>query len=396
MAAQEVPFGANEQFGVAELLQVLSLRGRTGKLLLRGGAAQAELHFAQGRLIWGDLLPPTATVDLAAFAAEARQQAIHNDIQRALVEVLSWPAGQAVFDEAAPAPPFSAPHEVDRLLIESVRMLDEWQEVGQALPSAGECLTWATTPPVDNGPALGELARHILRQCNGRTTLGDIARKLHASDLQVATAARSLLERGYVQRPSAQADGATAKIDADLEALLTRCLVELQVQVAALAQGRHRERRVQSLVGVLVSAADTLAGALQGPSAIEGNLSAAWLAETLPTLQGRYTALDLIALAPSGLDCGDLVAAYGALSGSARDAFYVEALDGLYDFLVRMAVRVVEDHISGRHVAERLRAAFAALLLELETAIRQMRPPAPLPGAGDTAALRQKHFHLVA
>src|SRR6185437_11734290 len=114
MAAQDVPFGANEQFGVAELLQVLSLRGRTGKLLLRSSASQAELYFVQGRLVWGDLLPPTATLDLGALAPEAQAYAIHNDIQRALVEVLSWPAGQAIFDADAPPAPFRAAHDVDR------------------------------------------------------------------------------------------------------------------------------------------------------------------------------------------------------------------------------------------------------------------------------------------
>jgi hypothetical protein len=113
-------------------------------------------------------------------------------------------------------------------------------------------------------------------------------------------------------------------------------------------------------------------------------------------LQEQYGALELVTLSHGVLESGDLVEAYAALSGKARDIFYSEAIDGLYGFLLQLAVTLVEDGITGRMAAERVRSMLGALLLELETTIHLVKPPATLAPATGLSALRQKHFHLIA
>lgn len=397
MAAQEVPFGANEQFGIAEVLQMVSLRGRSGRLLLIGETAQAALEFARGQVTGGDLLPPVPTLDLAEFSPEQRRQAIHADVQRTLIEVLGWNSGRAAFypDDSRPAPELT--FDVDMLLLDAVRMLDEWQETGGGLPSSGECLVWADTPPA-GGALPTELERRIIALCQGRVSLGEIARRLHVPDVEVLKAARALLDRRFVHRlEDAPALSEAMQEEAAVEAELTRRVVALQVRTAGVLGQRSRERQMQRLIAAMLEAVDALAGVLAQPSAMAGTSSAAWLAGCLAALQGQYAALELLSIDEAGVDGGDLAAAYAALSGPARDDFYAEALDGLYDLLLRLAVRLVEEHVGARPAAERLRGTLGALLLEVETAIRALKPPATLPARqGDLSAVRQKHFHLVA
>jgi hypothetical protein len=393
IAAQEVPFGADEQLGIAEVLQVIGLRGRTGQLLLAGERGRALLEFSRGRLVKGDLLPVSQTEELAQLSPDARRQARRADLQRTLVDVLDWPSGRATFQPLPVVAETDGAFEVDMLLIEAVRSLDEWQNAAAGLPSPGDCFVWVETPPaVTAATPLTELQRQLLPLCNGRMSVAELARRLHVGDLDVLKSMQDLLDRQFVRR---DAETEQSQSDVQTEAILNRRAVELQVRTAAITPLRRRDRQVQTLVAVVVDAVNTLLGLLRQP--VDKQLTAGVsLTQTLAALQAQYSALELVSLSHGLLETGDLVDAHASLSGKTRDDFYMEAIDGLYDFLLQLSVSLVEDHISGRVVAERVRSMLGALLLEIETTIHLVKPPAALAPNGGLSALRQKHFHLIA
>ena len=393
MAAQEVPFGADEQLGIAEVLQVIGLRGRTGQLLLAGDRGRALLEFSHGRLVKGDLLSGSPTEELAQLSPDARRQARRADLQRTLVDVLDWPNGRATFQQLPVVADADGAFDIDMLLIEAVRSLDEWQSAASALPSPGDCFVWVETPPaVTAATPLTDLQRQLLPLCNGRMSVAELARRLHMGDLDVLKSMQDLLDRQFVRR---DAETEQSQSDIQTESTLNRRAVELQVRTAAIAPQRSRDRQVQALVAVVVDAVNTLLGLLRQP--VDKPLTAGLsLTQTLATLQSQYSALELVSLGHGALETGDLVSAHSSLSGKTRDEFYREAIDGLYDFLLQLSVSLVEDHISGRVVAERVRSMLGALLLEIETTIYLVKPPAALAPNGGLSALRQKHFHLIA
>ena len=393
MAAQEVPFGADEQLGIAELLQIIGLRTRSGQLLLTGERGRAVLDFFRGRLVQGDLLPAMQDDELAQVSPESRRQARLADLQRTLVDVLGWPGGRAAFQPQEPVQPPDVAYDVDTLLIEAVRLLDEWQHAANSLPSPGDCFVWAVSPPnITAATPLTELQRHILPVCNGRMCLADIARRLHVGDLDVLKATQDLYERQFVRRND-ETEG--SRFDAEVESALNRRAVELQVRTAAIAGFRSRDKQVQGLVAVAVDAINALLVLVRSSAGRQDGMQAP-VSQTLEGLQGQYRALELVSLSHAGLECGDLVDAHAALSGQTRDAFYLEAIDGLYGFLLELAVCLVEHRISGRIAAERIRSMLGALFLEIEAAIHLVKPPATLAPSTGLAALRQKYFHLIA
>lgn len=393
MAAQDVPFGASEQLGFTELLQVISLRSRTGRLTLTSDSGQAMLVFDGGRVVGGDLLPPTQTADLTTLSPEARRDALEADIQRVLIEVLSWQSGRAAFHATEPAETAGPGFDVDRLLIRAVGTLDEWQSVGATLPSAGECLIWAETRPVvTTATPLSNLQRNVLALCNGRLSLAEIARRLHALDLDILRCAQDLMQRQYVRLNQDAGDSA---FDTEVETTLSRVAVELQVRTAAIAQAHHREKQVQGLTAVMVDAVNALLAMLRRPDADSSGDTQAWLTGAVLRLQRQYGALELVTLDRDGVHVGDLLTAYSSLSGTARDGFYGEAIDGLYHLLLQLAVYVVEQRVRGRTAAERVRSTLGALLLEIETAIQAARLSVATANDAGLAALRRKHFHLV-
>lgn len=393
VAAQEVPFGADEQLGIAEVLQIIGLRGRTGQLLLTGERGRALLEFSHGRLVKGDLLPASQTDDMAKLSPDSRRQARRADLQRTLVDLLDWPNGRATFQPLPVVADTDGAFEIDMLLIEAVRSLDEWQNVASGLPSPGDCFVWVEAlPAVTAATPLTDLQRQLLPLCNGRMSVAELARRLHMGDLDVLKSMQDLLDRQFVRLDE---ETEQSQSDMQTESVLNRRAVELQVRTAAIALQRSRDRQVQTLVAVVVDAVNTLLGLLRQPAG-KPLTAGASLGQTLATLQSQYSALELVSLGHSSLETGDLVAAHTSLTGKTRDEFYMEAIDGLYDFLLQLSVSLVENHISGRVVAERVRSMLGALLLEIETTIHLVKPPAALAPNGGLSAVRQKHFHLIA
>ncbi len=247
-AAQELKGDAREiegalaQLPLADLLQIMAMNRRTGRLTLLHEQQRGEIQIAQGR-------PVNARLD---------------DIEgeKALFRLIGWREGTFAF-HPGPAP---ARVKIDRAmedaLLEGMRQSDERERLLGVLPALHEHLALVPDAgaPIDPHPVTRELLR-VLSQPRRLSEVLDLA---DAADLDLLGALVTLIEKGVVQRFEAVGleDSpllGTAEVHA-LRALLLRGRANRETVVAKVVlcgSGPKAGRWfLRSLPGLLPSAAD--------------------------------------------------------------------------------------------------------------------------------------------
>lgn len=397
MATQRVPFGVNEQFGASEVLQMLCLGGRTGTLRMSNTKTTVRLLILRGRVTRGDFDAALDDDAIKQLPPESQVRLLRADIQRVLVEVLGWDAGTATFDAEEPAGDAVHQFDLDSLLIDAIRSIDEWKQAADTIPALSAVLVQAsglTERQIENLPPL---ARSIVKCSNGRTTLGEVALRLHAPDLEVARTARALLDDNVLLQLHAAFNLPDILVhDQRIEETLTRAIVELQSRLAVSTGQRSTDRRTQQLIAVLLDSLTVFTFHVIAHAGSNPDPTLAWLRESLRVFQQRYEALELLSFSENKFHSGDIIAAYVALGGAAREQFYAQVACSLYAFITAIAVHIVDDQLLSRQVAERVRSTIAAYFLELEAAIQSNITAGPGVIDPDWAAARREHFRLIA
>lgn len=227
--------GNLSDFSVLETLQIIGIQKKTGTLEIESGRLSRELHFHEGRVL--DCRPARpdrpdpfleALVGLGRCdAASARRmrslpaadadRAIREECSldregflslRALVlqgivdAVLLWDRGRFRFSSHPVAPPDNGAWNMEQVLLESMRRLDEAAELKSGAFVLHGIPRRTGAPPSDDGngsPAEAEVERTLLRLSNGRNTLQDLIRTTALAEYDVLSAARSLTARGLLQ-----------------------------------------------------------------------------------------------------------------------------------------------------------------------------------------------------
>lgn len=184
-AAQNLRGGSQEiegslgQLGSADLLQVLAMNRRTGKLALFRGDERGELWVGEGR--------PTA----------ARSGRIEGE--KSLFRLLAWTEGAFRFspDVTPPKGLTAISRSMDDALLEGMRQTDELARLLPSLPPATARLTIAEDTQLgeDQHPITARVA-HLLRTPR---PLQDVVDLTPAHDLDVLTAISTLLNKGVAK-----------------------------------------------------------------------------------------------------------------------------------------------------------------------------------------------------
>ncbi len=235
--AREIEGGLT-QLPLADLLQILAMNRRTGKLVLTHGQERGEIHLANGR------------------PANARIGDIEGE--KALFRLIGWKEGSFAF-APGPAPTRS---RIDRVmedaLLEGMRQADERSRLLATLPPVQQLLSVApdAAVPVEPHPVTAE----VLRVLNQPRRIFEILDFADAPDLEVLAAIWALLQRGVVERHegAATVDGpllGTAEVHA-LRGKLMRGRAARNALVAKIIicgtgakSGRWLLRSVPGLVG---------------------------------------------------------------------------------------------------------------------------------------------------
>lgn len=170
--------GGLQQLPLPDLMQIMAMNRRTGRLALVHGQERGEIQIADGR-------PVNARV---------------NDIEgeKALFRLVGWREGTFAF-HPGPAPARTKINRsMEDVLLEGMRQSDERERLLSVLPALNQSL--ALVPDagevIEPHPVTKELLR-VLSQPRKLSELLDLA---DAADLDILGAITTLIEKGIVQR----------------------------------------------------------------------------------------------------------------------------------------------------------------------------------------------------
>jgi DNA-binding response OmpR family regulator len=188
------------QIPLVDLLQILAVNRKSGRLALEREGEQAEIFLDQGRVV------------------DARAGAVQGE--KAIFRLLTLREGQFAFVPAATSPDFHGPAErgrgggfagearidrrVEELVLEGLRQGDELAAILPELPQVGEAVELAVQPR-DIPAGLHPVTAEVVSLLDRPRTLREVVDGCAASDLEAYRALHALLERGYARRAAAPA-----------------------------------------------------------------------------------------------------------------------------------------------------------------------------------------------
>ena len=242
--AEEIE-GSLGQLGIPDLMQILGMNRRSGRLALERGSERGELWVAEGRPV------------------NARLGRVEGE--KALFRMLAWTEGTFTFTPGTPPGKPRINRTTDDALLEGMRHADETARLVQALPPRHTRLLLApdAPAPTDVHPVTAQVME-LLRQPR---TLADLVDLAPAVDLEVLGALTTLLQKGVVRVAEGEAEGegpGPLLEPAELHALRNRLLhgratartAVAKIFVCAGAAGPLR-RLLSDLPGVATEAAES-------------------------------------------------------------------------------------------------------------------------------------------
>lgn len=183
-AAQELRGDAREiegslaQLPLPDLLQIMAMNRRTGRLVLANGSERGEINLAEGR-------PVNARV---------------NDVQgeKALFRLVGWREGSFAFHNGPPPPRQPIERSMEDALLEGMRQSDERQRLLGFLPALNQSL--ALVPDAGELIEPHPVTKEILRVLSQPRKLSELLDLADAPDLDILGALTTLIEKGVVQR----------------------------------------------------------------------------------------------------------------------------------------------------------------------------------------------------
>ncbi len=228
--------GNLNEFSVLETLQLIGLQKKTGRLEVESGRRRCTLQFHDGALLGcaaerDDEADPLLDALVALGLCELRQarawrsSGAHLDgealrersgldpeeyeglrrtiLQGTVDQVLLWDHGTFRFTPDPPALSRVTPLNLEEILLESMRRLDEAAELRhgglppEAVPHAAAQLRPGQLEELE--PAQRWIAAAVLRRCTGRRPVKRLATDLGLAEYELLTALTSLRQRGLVR-----------------------------------------------------------------------------------------------------------------------------------------------------------------------------------------------------
>jgi DNA-binding response OmpR family regulator len=167
------------QIPLVDLLQILAVNRKTGRLALEREGEKAEIALENGRVV------------------DARTRRVEGE--KALYRLLALREGQFAF---VPGPPPAEPRidrKVEELVLEGLRQSDEVAALLPSLPQPADTVELAVHPseiPAGLHPVTAEVVAALSKPCKFQ----DLVDRCAATDLEAMRALAALLDRGYARR----------------------------------------------------------------------------------------------------------------------------------------------------------------------------------------------------
>jgi CheY-like chemotaxis protein len=179
--AAEALSGHTRHLPVADLLQILSLNGKSGCLRLEdGGEKTGRIYFREGRIVQAELGEVTG--------------------EKALFRIMMWHDASFFLEELPEDLPETIEGTTAMVLMEGFAHWDELKDLGDRMPPAKVC--YEIPSRVESFLAqldLSAVERDILAAVRLKLRLGEILDTLPHRDLVIYRALLSLVEKGFVE-----------------------------------------------------------------------------------------------------------------------------------------------------------------------------------------------------
>lgn len=172
------------QIPLPDLLQILAVNRKTGRLAVEREGEQAEIVLDQGRVV--DARMGTAVGE------------------KALYRLLTRRDGRFAFVPGPPGAEGRIERKVEELVLEGLRQADELARLLPSLPRPPETLE-LTVDPSEIPPGLHPVTEEVVALLDEPRRLEEILDRCRASDLEATRAVLALLERGYARRAEGRA-----------------------------------------------------------------------------------------------------------------------------------------------------------------------------------------------
>ncbi|HVP66576.1 MAG TPA: DUF4388 domain-containing protein [Anaeromyxobacteraceae bacterium] len=166
------------QIPLVDLVQILSMNRKTGRLRIEREGERGEVVFSAGQVV--DALSGPVSGEKALFRLLSRRE------------------GQFSF-QAGPVPAEGrVSRRVDELLLEGLRQVDELSRLLPALPGPAERIELFVA--ASEIPGLHPVTEEVVQLLSSPRTLAEVLDSTRATDLEAARALSTLLEHGYATR----------------------------------------------------------------------------------------------------------------------------------------------------------------------------------------------------
>ena len=170
------------QIPLPDLLQILSVNRKSGRLVVEREGERAEVLLREGRVV-------DATLGLAVA-------------EKALWRLLTRREGQFSFQPGVAPEQERIERRLDELLLEGLRQGDELAALLPSLPAPADLVELAV-PATELPAGLHPVTEEVVGLLARPRPLGELLDRCHASDLEAARAVAVLLERGFARRRAA-------------------------------------------------------------------------------------------------------------------------------------------------------------------------------------------------
>ncbi len=233
--------GNLRDFPLADFLYLVDRGYKTGRLRIRSQkGSTATLYFQKGKLVYatssareerlgerlvraGKLTPEqlqqalqrqksrdqgkpigAILIELGYVTPEEVREHVRAQIEETVYDLLTWPEGEFAFEAGNMISPEAArlavPMEIEELIIEGMRRIDEWDEIRELIPDPSVVPHFIRQPGGrGKGVNLTPKEWRVFARINGRNSVADIAAATGLSEFDVAKILYSFAAAGLIE-----------------------------------------------------------------------------------------------------------------------------------------------------------------------------------------------------
>jgi hypothetical protein len=172
--------GTFDDVNFAELLQMLNIGNKTGKLSVQREGESAVLHLHNGNVI------------RAVSRRDTGPELVY--------KILGWRSGDFSFERSEQAVIANIKESTESLILEGAKRFDEWERVEEEMPDMHIVLRQRAFAVNERYEELSEAAQAILRLVDARRDVATIIRESGLEPIAAVTAVTELLSEGIVEQ----------------------------------------------------------------------------------------------------------------------------------------------------------------------------------------------------